>query len=519
MTSKTKYDLEYYYNSETTSDKVVDANIVTVHKKATYHEQYVIPLDTNPATNWRISIDWNNGDNQLCVLRNNPPSVWLNMINPTAYSRYELVIVKPTKWDGNVIFGDGGPTKTNIDWPYGDSTNLNWPTPITNEMESGDHLHITFFYDGTKYIGIESKIYNPVGISANGYDCSFFLDRNMHTIHTNARSWGGNYFGQLGDNTTTDRRTPIVLFDNKNYNIISASRHTLGLDTMGKLWSWGNNGGGQLGDNTSGTGQCKSRPVAVCGNHTFCSISTGRAHSLAITHEGRSWAWGLNGYGRLGDNSLTERLTPVAVCGNHTFCHISSGHFNSLSIDLRGLVWGWGLNYTGQLGDNSITNRLTPVSILGSSKTFCSISAGASHSLGVDFRGQVWGWGNNYHGQLGDNSTIQRNTPVSIHGTKKTFCSISAAGDYSLGLDLMGQVWSWGNNSYGRLGDNSVDDKSIPVAVCGNHTFCHISSGYFNSTAIDYRGRVWMWGARINISSAYLWDVFPIYTPIRVCNF
>ena len=77
---------------------------------------------------------------------------------------------------------------------------------------------------------------------------------------------------------------------------------------------------------------------------------------------------------------------------------------------------------------------------------------------------QVWTWGRNDYGQLGDNTTTERHTPVSILGAKKTFCTITAGQGYTIGIDKDSQVWGWGSTSYGKLG---TDDTTTPIRVCG----------------------------------------------------
>ncbi len=119
-----------------------------------------------------------------------------------------------------------------------------------------------------------------------------------------------------------------------------------------------------------------------------------------------------------------------------------------------------------------------PVSILGALKTFCQITGELQHSSVIDKNGLVWSWGYNNYGQLGINSTTAKSTPVSILGNKKTFCQIDCGNLYSLAIDYMGQVWSWGYNQYGQLGINSTTAKSTPVSILGNKkTFCQISFG------------------------------------------
>ena len=94
-------------------------------------------------------------------------------------------------------------------------------------------------------------------------------------------------------------------------------------------------------------------------------IEAGDNHSLFISgSSGRAWAWGSNNIGQLGDNSIISKRTPVSVLGaTKTFCQISGGGSHTVAIDKNGRVWAWGLNSSGELGDNSITSRRTPVRV------------------------------------------------------------------------------------------------------------------------------------------------------------
>jgi alpha-tubulin suppressor-like RCC1 family protein len=381
-------------------------------------------------------------------------------------------------------------------------------------------------------------------------------------IDKNGRAWGWGYngTGQIGDNSITSRLTPVsVLGAAKTFCLISAAinnnfqSHTVAIDKNGRAWGWGFNGSGQLGDNSAtqrqtpvsvlgatktfckiyaagtftiaidknggvwGWGAYQSynffglpntfTPLSICGsNKTFCLISAGGnssgSHTIAIDKNGRAWGWGFNGGGQLGDNSTTSRQTPVSVLGAiKTFCRISAGSNHTMAIDKNGRAWGWGNNTNGQLGDNSTSNRQTPVSVLGAVKTFCLISAGLSaavgtnHTMAIDKNGRAWGWGLNSSGRLGDNSVTSRRTPVSVLGAVKTFCQISAGSEHTVAIDKNGRAWCWGFNSSGQLGDNSITSRLTPVSVLGAvKTFCKISVGYSHTIAMDKNGRVWGWG-------------------------
>jgi alpha-tubulin suppressor-like RCC1 family protein len=286
--------------------------------------------------------------------------------------------------------------------------------------------------------------------------------------------------------------------------ISAGNAHSLAIDKNGRAWGWGSNNG-RLGDNTTVS---KRTPVSVQGAvKTFCQISAGNSHSIAIDKNGRAWGWGYNTSGQLGDNSITSRLTPVSVLGAvKTFCQISGGQNHSLAIDKNGRAWGWGLSSGGQTGLGGVLFSSTPVSITGAIKTFCAISAGDGFSTAIDKNGRAWAWGANNGGQLGDNSIVQKTSPVSVLGTVRTFCKITGGGvlnssSFTLALDKNGRAWSWGYNGVGQLGNNAVTSQLTPVSVLGAvKTFCEISNGVNQAfaLAIDKNGRAWAWGVNGN---------------------
>ena len=333
-------------------------------------------------------------------------------------------------------------------------------------------------------------------------------------------SWGNNGSGQLGDNTVLSKRTPVSISGATKtiYEIAAGANHTVALDGTGRAWAWGFNSLGQLGDNTVVS---QRTPVSVAGTRkTFCKISAGEAHTVAIDKNGGVWAWGNNNGGRLGDNTNINKSTPVALVGaTKTFCKISAGGSVTSGIDKNGRAWGWGTNGSGQVGDNTITLRATPVSVLGLVKTFCEISAGTAHTLAIDKNGRAWGWGNNGQGQLADGSFTQRNTPVSITGPVRTFCKISAGDGHSVAIDKNGGVWTWGNATNGRLGNNNyIISVTTPVSIKGAvKTFCQITAGLQGVNAIDKNGRAWGWGLN-TVGAVGDNSVMHRYTPVSVCG-
>ena len=300
-----------------------------------------------------------------------------------------------------------------------------------------------------------------------------------------AWAWGNNAIGRLGDNSTIDRSSPVsVVGDFTDWCQISAGgTHSLGVRTNGTAWAWGCNGNGRLGDNTTIS---RLSPVSVVGGFTnWCQVSGGCGHSLGMRTNGTAWAWGCNGQGRLGDNSTSNRSSPVSVVGGFSdWCQVSAGFFHNLGVRTNGTAWAWGYNGQGRLGDNTTIDSSSPVSVVGGFTDWCQVSGGY-HSLGVRTNGTIWSWGCNTSGQLGDNTTIDSSSPVSVVGGFTDWCQVSAGGAHSLGLRSNGTAWAWGSNLCGRLGDNTTINRSSPVSVVGGFTdWCQVSAGSSHSLAL-----------------------------------
>jgi alpha-tubulin suppressor-like RCC1 family protein len=313
-------------------------------------------------------------------------------------------------------------------------------------------------------------------------------------------AWGSNSFGQLGDNSTVSRSSPgLVVGDFSDWCQVSAGNgHSLGVRCNGTAWAWGSNPLGELGDNTITS---RSSPGLVVGGFTdWCQVAVGGNHSLGVRCNGTAWAWGNNAQGQLGDNTATSRLSPVSVVGGFTdWCQVSAGNSHSLGVRSNGTAWAWGYNNFGNLGDNTITNRSSPVSVVGGFTDWCQVSGGGNQSLGVRTNGTIWAWGRNDSGNLGDNTTTSRSSPVSVVGGFTDWCRVSGGGTHSLGLRTNGTLWAWGYNGQGRLGDNTTTSRTSPVSVVGGFTdWCQVSGGGCHSLGLRTNGTAWAWGSNAN---------------------
>lgn len=282
------------------------------------------------------------------------------------------------------------------------------------------------------------------------------------------KCWGLNVYGQLGDNSTINRRTPVdvVALGAGVASLEANGYHTCAVTTLGAAKCWGANYAGQLGDNSTIQ---RNSPVDVIGlGSGVARIDAGTSHTCAVTTAGSAKCWGTNSYGQLGDGSTTQRNSPVAVIGlDARIARIAANNLHTCAVTTAGAAKCWGNNDNGQLGDNSITQRTTPVDVVGLGSGVAAITAGSAYTCALTTSGAAKCWGDNYYGSLGDNSTTQRRTPVDVVGLGSEVESISAGVHHTCVLTSSAVAKCWGTNAYGQLGDNSTTNRRTPVDVQG----------------------------------------------------
>jgi hypothetical protein len=265
--------------------------------------------------------------------------------------------------------------------------------------------------------------------------------------------------------------------------------------------AWGINSFGQLGDDSNAP-RNKQVPVksedalSVLGNVT--SLEGGQNHTVALKN-GMAYSWGHNGLGQLGTGPIsgtgTDSDVPVqvhgagdvgfltdvlavAAGGNFSLALVSDGTGDGVSND--GTVWAWGDNFNGQLGNNSPASSNVPVQVhgvgdVGFLTDVVAVAAGSAHSLAVKSDGTVYAWGYDGFGQLGDSTSHagnQSSIPVQVQGVGGSgfltgVSSVAGGGLHSLAVKSDGTVYAWGYNGTGGLGNNGGPDSNTPVQVKG----------------------------------------------------
>ena len=179
---------------------------------------------------------------------------------------------------------------------------------------------------------------------------------------------------------------------------------------------WGNNIQGQLGNNTKTN---KSSPVqTITGGTNWSSVACGNSVVAAIKTDGTLWMWGYNYYGQLGDNTLIHRSSPVqTIAGGTDWSKVAGGYTHIAAIKTDGTLWSWGRNYFGQLGDNSLTHTSSPVQTIAGGSDWTFVACGRNNTAAIKTDGTLWNWGENsyygiYGGYLGDNTLTHKSSPV-----------------------------------------------------------------------------------------------------------
>lgn len=418
--------------------------------------------------------------------------------------------------DVAISLGFAPPTGTNL--TVVKNTGLAFITAQFSNLAHGQAVDLS--YNGITY----KFVVNYYGGSGN--------DLVLHWAYQDLAAWGNNSNGELGNNSTTNSTVPASVSMPKNailssqtvVAIAAGGSHNLALCSGGTVVAWGLNSSGQLGNNstTNSSVRVLVPQGGILSGKISVAVAAGGSHSLSLCSDGTVAAWGLNGSGQLGNNSTANRSVPVlvtqsGVLSGKIVVAIAAGGSHSLALCADGSVAAWGGNSYGQLGNNSRTDSSVPVLVTQSGiladKTVVAITAGWGHSLALCSDGSVATWGNNFHGQLGNNSSaLDTGVPVLVTQSGilagKTVVKITAGSGHSLALCSDGAMAAWGYNYYGELGNNSTTQSSVPVLVTQSgalfsKTVVAVAAGSGHTLALCSDGTVAAWGHNYNGQLGY----------------
>lgn len=359
-------------------------------------------------------------------------------------------------------------------------------------------------YEGQLGIGNTDMQLIPVNVAGMG-DGNLAIKAGMRFTcaidpENNPKCWGENWAGQLGDESQIRSLTPVEVSELPStiMSIGAGDSHTCVVLVTQGLMCWGSNSFGQLGN---GDSAIRLQAVDVVGlTSGIVVISSGGMHSCAITTEGALKCWGNNKFGQLGNGSTIDSVTPVAVIGlEHDVTAVATGGFHTCAA-FNEDVYCWGYNGFGQVGDGSRVNRWTPVPVVGIDNPASALATGSNHSCALMAESQVIKcWGQNKNGQLGNGSKIDSGGAAYVEGVDGIrFNSLTAGDRHTCASTLNGNVWCWGLNTNGQLGDGTTEIRTLPVEVLDIYKeVSSVSAGDAHTCGLTYAGEIKCWGDNI----------------------
>jgi len=274
--------------------------------------------------------------------------------------------------------------------------------------------------------------------------------------------WGDNAAGNLGQGDTTQRSSPTQVGSLTDWATVHAGYSTPAVKTDGTLWIWGLNQDYQLatGDQVS-----YSSPIQVGSLTDWSQTATanGAAGVSSVKTDGTLWNWGDQSNGMGGTGAGSGKVSSPVQIGSDTdwvFVATTVGEFAG-GIKNTDEVWMWGNNEYGQLGQNDTTNYSSPVQVAGA---WSKLSGGSSDTLAIKTDGTLWGWGRNNHGSLGLGNKTSYSTPQQV-GSLTDWSEVVVRQEGAVALKTDGTIWTWGEAGQGELGNGTVTDTSSPAQV------------------------------------------------------
>jgi alpha-tubulin suppressor-like RCC1 family protein len=317
-----------------------------------------------------------------------------------------------------------------------------------------------------------------------------------------AEHWG-SFFGDTNGDVDTAWRPVSVHLPGPIAQVASSNSTEYALLTNGSVYAWGLGSQGELGD--GGTGNSFDSPVQVrfpAGVKIASLPADAMPYDtgLALDTSGHAWGWGDNAGGSLCLGTTHTYPTPVEL-PLQDVTRLAGASTHTL-FDAGGTVYSCGSNLDGDLGDGSTASSITPVKVAGlDGGAVVQLVASFANSGALLSDGNYYDWGYNAAGQLGDgHSGPQSNVPVRVSLPRRVRQVALGGSIWDNGQTVVllynYAVWSWGNDSWGQLGNQAERSEPSPVRIYppSGAIYVHLATGATTSYAVGAAGRVFAWG-------------------------
>jgi alpha-tubulin suppressor-like RCC1 family protein len=239
---------------------------------------------------------------------------------------------------------------------------------------------------------------------------------------------------------------------------------------------------------------CSLLPATVQGDRTFTQMTAGGAQACGLAGDGTAWCWGKNDAGQLGNGNTRNTSIPALVTSALRFTQLAAGDRHTCGLIAGGAAYCWGDDGFGQLGNGERffpAPSTTPIPVDPVSLRLTTISAGLTHTCGLDAGGRAWCWGSNAAGELGIGAASGTILHQAVQVPGVTYSSISAGENVTCGISGI-NLFCWGAGGVGQLGTGGTDSIATPRQVPG--AYSAVAVGGTHVCALNTGGQALCWG-------------------------
>ncbi len=307
-------------------------------------------------------------------------------------------------------------------------------------------------------------------------------------------SWGISTVGQIGDNTTVAKSSPVQVGAISTWDALDYGADHSGGVRDGLLFMWGEGNNGGLGD---GTTVDKSSPGQIGALTDWDKLSLGLNHGSFVKTDNTLWSFGSGTSGGLGNGAATNQSSPVQVGALTDWNTIACGDNFAASVKTDLTLWTWGAAAFGQLGDGSAVNKSSPVQV-GALTDWAQVACGLRHTLAVKTDGTLWAFGAAANGKLGNGTTTPNlSSPVQI-GALTDWQEVACGDEFTVACKTDGTLWAFGDSGNGATGQGNTTDISSPVQIGALTDWASVKAGDAHWIAVKTDGSLWSCGAGVS---------------------